>query len=406
MRPWHHLKLFRALAHRPIFILWSGEALSAVGDEIYKVALTWIAVGLVGARAGYLAAGQAGTILFFGLIGGYWSDSWSPRRTMVYADIGRGVLVLVPVAWAFFAPVNIALLTVVALSVAALSAFFEPALQAVVPRLAPNRELLQATNGLMGTTNRLARAVGPSLVGALTGLLPIVHFFTLDAVSFACSAWAITRLRGRLPERALPVRGPGGLRAALGSGFSLVRHDPVLRYVIYAKSLTSGAWTLVVPLGIALLVEQMLPGDVRAYGFLLASYGVGNVGAALVISNLTIRRPMRVMGLGYVVLGLGFAGLAWFHSFPGMMACAALAAIGGPMNDLAHIDLIQNRFPPERLVGIVRFRMAIEYGGMCCCLLVAPLLFSWLGARPVVAFAGFVNFSAGVGGLMRFGERS
>ena len=86
MRPWSHLKLYRALAHRPIRILWACEALSAVGDEVYKVALTWLAVGMIGANAGYLSAAQAGAILVFGLIGGYWADHWDPRRTMLHAE--------------------------------------------------------------------------------------------------------------------------------------------------------------------------------------------------------------------------------------------------------------------------------------------------------------------------------
>jgi DHA3 family macrolide efflux protein-like MFS transporter len=405
VHPWKNLKLYRALSHRPIFTLWAGEALSAVGDEIYKVALTWIAVGLIGANAGYLSAAQAGAILVFGLIGGYWSDRWNPRRTMVYADLARAALVLIPVVWTWFAPVNIALLLVVALGVAALSAFFEPALLAVVPVLAPNRELLQASNGLMGTTNRLARAVGPSLVGLLTGTIPIIHFFTLDAVSFGFSAWAVTSLRRNLPE-AIPAReATKSIRGALLSGFKVLEHEPQLRFIVYAKSLTSGAWSLVIPLGIALLIKEILPGDVRAYGFLLASYGVGNVTGAVVLSNITMRRPMRVMGWGFMVLGIGFAGLALLRSLPLMMISAAFAALGGPMNDLAHIDVFQQRFPPDRLVPVVRFRMAIEFGGMFICLVLAPVLFDWLGAREVVFLAGVVNFVVGAAGLWRFGER-
>src|SRR3954471_446473 len=94
LRPWKKLKLYRALSHPPIFVLWAGEALSAVGDEIYKVALTWIAVGMIGANAGYISAAQAGAILVFGLIGGYWADRWDSLRTMLYADIARGLIVL------------------------------------------------------------------------------------------------------------------------------------------------------------------------------------------------------------------------------------------------------------------------------------------------------------------------
>lgn len=399
------LKLYQTLSHRPILVLWAGEALSAVGDEIYRVALTWIAVGLVGENAGYLSAGQAAALFFFSLVGGYWSDRWDSRRTMYWSDLARGAVVLIPVGWSFFFPLNIWVLGFVALAVAGISSFFEPALQAAIPRLAPSRALLQATNGLMGTTMRLARALGPSLVGALTPVLPLVHFFTLDALSFALSAYAVKKLKPWLPEKKEPPKVRGSFRASLLSGWRLVQHDLPMKYVLLAKAMTTGVWHLVLPLGVALVVKEQHADNVQAYGMLLGSYGLGNIASALVLTNVTMKRPMRVMGWGFVVLGLGFTGLALFEALPLMALSLCFAAVGGPMNDLAHIDVIQNRFPPEKLVPIVRFRIAVECAGMLCFMLLAPALFRTWGARGTVLFAGLVTVLVGVAGVARFGER-
>ena len=46
------LRLVRALSHRPVLVLWAGQAFSAIGDEVYKVALIWLAVGMIGEDAG------------------------------------------------------------------------------------------------------------------------------------------------------------------------------------------------------------------------------------------------------------------------------------------------------------------------------------------------------------------
>lgn len=401
-----NLKLYQTLSHRPIFVLWAGEALSAVGDEIYRVALTWIAVGLVGEKAGYLTAGQAAALFFFSLVGGYWSDRWDSRRTMYWSDFARGAVVLIPVAWSWFLPLNIWVLGLVAITLASISSFFEPALQAAIPRLAPSRALLQATNGLMGTTMRLARAVGPSLVGMLTPVLPLVHFFTLDALTFVLSAIAVKQLKPWLEEKREPPKVRGSFRASLLSGWRLVQRDALMKYVLLAKALTTGVWHLVLPLGVALIVKELYNDDVRTYGLLLGAYGVGNISAALVLTNITMKRPMRVMGWGFTVLGLGFCGLALFSGSPaGMAASLCFAAMGGPMNDLAHIDVIQNRFPPDKLVPIVRFRIAVECAGMLAFMTLAPSLFTLWGARGTVAFAGIVTVLAGLSGVARFGER-
>lgn len=400
-----NLRLFRALSHRPIFTLWAGEAFSAIGDEIYKVALIWMTVKLIGADAGYLAAAQAGAVLVFGLIGGYWADRWDPRRTMLVTDLVRALIVMVPVLWGFWREPNLFVLFFVAISIAALSAFFEPALHAVVPRLAPNRELRQAVNGLMGTTPRLARAIGPSIVGSLTGLIPMIHFFTLDALSFLLSALCVGRLRKDLPPVALEPVPKKGLLQEVKAGFYLIRGNSLMQFVLYSKAVASGCWSVVTPLGMAVLVQHILPGDVQAYGFLLAAYGVGNFTAAVVITNITMSRPVRMIGFGFTLMGICFALMPFMPNIYLMMLMAALAAVGGPMNDLAHIDVIQNLYSTGKLVRITRLRMAIEFAGICICLLVAPLLFRLMSPEKVIALAGGCIAVAGLVGLVRFSER-
>ena len=49
-------------------------SLSAVGDQLYAVALTWIAVGVLGSNAGYLGALQAFMALLAVLFIGVWAD--------------------------------------------------------------------------------------------------------------------------------------------------------------------------------------------------------------------------------------------------------------------------------------------------------------------------------------------
>jgi hypothetical protein len=178
--------------------------------------------------------------------------------------------------------------------------------------------------------------------------------------------------------------------------------------VLGAKAVASGAWSIVLPLGVALLTKNFFAGDVRVYGLLLATYGAGNVAGALVIANLHLERPMHVMGYGFLVLGFGFLGLA-LASYLGaplgwLLACTAFAAVGGPMNDLAHIDVMQRRFPPEQLARAVRFRMAVEFFGIFLALLSAPLLFRSFSPSWVVAMCGLVTIAVGALGLARYSE--
>src|SRR5262249_13374883 len=160
-----------------------------IGDEIYRVALIWLAVGMIGVDTGYLPAAQCAAVIVLSLVGGRWASRWDSFRTMIWVDILRGLIVLVPVATAVVLhATSLPVLLIVAVLISALGAFFDPALVTMVPRFAHDVDSLQAANGLMSTTYRLGRALGPGIVGLLTLIMPHIHFFTLDAATFFVSA--------------------------------------------------------------------------------------------------------------------------------------------------------------------------------------------------------------------------
>jgi MFS family permease len=142
--------MLKALRQPQLFRLWLGQAFSSVGDEIYRVGLTWFAVGLMGANTGYLTAAQTASLMLLSIIGGKWADHWNPIKTMLWVDLIRAFIVLIPVVLSFFMQVPLISLWMVALSLSGLSAFFDPANQATIPLLAKDHKTLQATNGGAG----------------------------------------------------------------------------------------------------------------------------------------------------------------------------------------------------------------------------------------------------------------
>ena len=86
-RPLIHI--IRPLRKPAAGLLWAGLSLSALGDPLYAVALTWIAVGVLGSGAGDLAAWNAGVVLLATLGLGRWADGLDQRRSLVAADLVR-----------------------------------------------------------------------------------------------------------------------------------------------------------------------------------------------------------------------------------------------------------------------------------------------------------------------------
>ncbi len=400
--------LLRPLGIRPVSLLWGGLTLSAVGDQLYAVALVWVAVDVFGPAAGYLSALQAGCGMLAALLAGRWADRWAQRRAMAGADLVRAAVLLGLVAWWLGRggppPVALGVAIVV---LAAGEAVFRPALSATLPTLLPDRAMLPAANALFDTTERSARLLGPGLVGVLAGTLPVVHFFSLDAGTFLCSAAAILGLG---PGTRHPPRPRSSLvRTAIGHGFAVVRRHRLLWSVLVVTGPIYGLWYAAFYLALPLLIERAGvtgPGGtgLGAFGLVISAYGCTNLLATLVVGSRPVpAHPGRMMFCGSVIVGLGTAalGLGMTGGLPTLIAAAGFAAIGGPMKDIPTAVLRQTELPPGEVASAMRAFMVAGYAGVLVAMLLAPTIARALDPQRLVAICGAGLVACAAWGLAR-----
>src|SRR5258708_3706476 len=93
------MPLFDSLKHRQFALLWSGQALSRLGDQVYRVALAWWVMEKTGSATimGTVFVLSYAPMLIFALIGGVAVDRFSRVWVMLVADLLR-CLVLTGVA--------------------------------------------------------------------------------------------------------------------------------------------------------------------------------------------------------------------------------------------------------------------------------------------------------------------
>jgi len=395
------MRIFKAIRHKPIRQLWLGQVFSGIGDEVYLIALVWYASSLIGTDAGYVASVQAGSIFVFSLIGGVWADHHDNRKIMIASDLARSAVVLLLPISTLFMPMNLWLLVPVAIVIASLSAFFGPALKAFLPSLIEDRSLLETTNGLMETTNRFARVIGPGLIAILSRLVPVVHYFPLNAISFLVSAWSISLIKKEsLMNEPQPEK--SGFWEILFAGYRLGKRDPIVRYILISGAIASGAWLFVHPLGITLYLREKITTDVGALGMIFFGYGIGNITSTLFLSNFSISKPARLLFLGEVIGGAGFVCFAYSQNLPQAMAACAFTAIGGPMTDIGFANLMQRHFRGRDLARIHRFNAALGYGCLLNALLISPKIFQLASVPHVVFASALLILIPGLVGLIRF----
>ena len=279
---------------------------------------------------------------------------------------------------------------------------------------------LPAANALFDATDRIARLLGPGLIGLLAALMPAVHFLSLDAASFLASAAALVGLGRLQPGLALRRAGPpGGALAEVLRGFRVVRRHPELHFELAISGILNGAWFAAFFLGLPLLIARhhlLGPGGsgLGAYGLVISAYGATNLLALLVVGSRALpRRPAMLMFGGGVVLGTGMllmavavaAGLEGWRLLAGLTAGAALAAPGGPMHDIPTAVLRQTRLDRADVPAAVRASMVASNAGALVAMLGAPALFTRLPDAAGMVLCAVAVLGCGLAGIRRFARR-
>jgi MFS family permease len=402
------------LQNRNITVLWLSQVFSAFGDRFHEIAIVWYSIQLIGSEAGFVLAGGSLARLAFGLFGGVLADRRDRRRILVIVDLARAAIVATLPLATLWGPLSLTHLAVVATLVGGLSALFDPALQASLPDLAHDSAALQATNGLMDVTNRLARVFAPGLAGLVILWVPLEHFFTINAFTFVVSALAVFSLRDAFAIRGQP--NPGApvaasptaaallrqVAAEIGGAFRLVAANRPVFWGLIGMTIINLTWSAAFTVGVALFTEQRMQGNVGAYGMLVAAYGVGNVLSNLVVGSLTIRRRARTLFLGKIILGLGFWLFTFSPNLPFAMACMALAAVGGPMGDIMLLIMIQEDFPSDQIGKIFSTLMTLSSAGASLGLMLAGPLFKLTSVPTGITLCALLMLLIGAAGTVRF----
>lgn len=402
------MRFLQVLRIPHLALLWSGQVLSAMGDFFYQIAMLWMAIKIAGSQGGIFIAGiEATAALIFGIFGGVYADRWNRRYTMITVDILRALAVGTLPLLALYGPLALWELTLVAILVGSLGAFFNPALQASLPILVADKVMLQATNGLMDITRRLARTFGPSLAALLIAFLPLSQFFTIDAISFLLSAGSVLLIGRHFAWKTMEMtsnhHGLTGLSKDLQQALQIIRGHKPIAWAIFASGFISMAWSAGFIIGIPLFASHVLKSTASAYGLIVAAYGAGNVVSNLLIGSLHLRRPVRIMLFGRLIVGGGFILMISQPNLAMTMFGAALAATGGPMGDIPLAIMMQTELPSHHIGKVYSLYDMVSSLGSILGPLLAALLYAYLAVPQAIAICGLIIAATSVLGIGRFG---
>ena len=374
--------------HRDFLLLWSGQTVSDVGSSVTTLALPLLAVTVLKATTFEVSAISVLTSLAFLLISlpaGVIVDQVRKHGLMMWCDILRmlllGSIPLAAVLW----HVTLWQLYIVATLAGILTVFFDVSYQSYLPVLLSGEQLVDA-NGKLGATNSFAGLVGPSLGGALVGLIGAAKAVAVDAGSFAVSAVSLFLIR--TPE-AKPERRPEHVtfRAAMHEGLNFVVKHPILRKIVACTGTSNFFGSASGAVDIVFLV-RILHASPTVVGVVFSLGAIGGVIGGLSAGWLGKRiGSARIIWVSILVpspliLGVPLAQPGWgvLLFAVGVFATYFLAVV----YNTAQVSYRQRICPPELLGRMNASVRWIVWGTMPLGALFGGALGTWIGLRPTL----------------------
>ncbi|MFM7069433.1 MAG: MFS transporter [Actinomycetes bacterium] len=274
-----------ALRVRDFRLFWMAALVSNTGGWMQNATIPYVIYELTG------RAGQVGLTGFFqyvpfmvmGLVGGYVSDRFARRGTLIVVQLAQAVAALllwIDVASGVATPLSV---TALAFASGLLGGLNTPVWQAFVVDLVPRDRLMGAVT-LNSTQFNASRAIGPFLAGVIIAAFGASTAFLLNAVSFFAVVLVLLVIRGR-PS---PHVSTDGLLAGVRAAAAHIWRTPALVACCTAIIVTAGLGS---PLFSFLPVYGASEYDVTGVrlGLLLGAGGIGAVVAAPFLLSVVTR---------------------------------------------------------------------------------------------------------------------
>jgi CRP-like cAMP-binding protein/predicted MFS family arabinose efflux permease len=346
---------FSVFRKRDFRLLWSAQLVSTVGTALTDLAAGILVFRVTGSAlsVGLMFMAVSIPTLFVGLIAGVFVDRYDRRKIMVIADLLRaGIVASIP----FLITINLAFLYIAVALVSAISQFFNPANDALLPEVASDEELAAANSWIM-ISSFGSTSIGFALSGLLAAAFDINWAFWLDAVTFLISAACLMFVRvGKVEtQEATSVK---VVVENLREGIATLLGTPILRSLFLVSApvyLSFGLWNvLLLPFAL-----NVLKAGEFGYGLQEGVTSVGFVVGSLLMAKWA-ERFREGSWIVVATIAMGVAGILYGLSTSIVLAIA-LVTLSGFFNAPASISkrLIMQRSTPREMRGRVFSAFAV-----------------------------------------------
>ncbi|WP_392455001.1 MFS transporter [Chryseomicrobium aureum] len=371
--------------NRSFLSVWSGNAASELGGAFGTFCNSILVFQLTGSG---LALGSMWILyyvpsLLLQFVIGPFIDRWSRKRIMIFSQLVRGTVFLVPLFLLYINELEVWHVYAVQLVIGLITPLYVPANQAITPTLVKEGELHQANAYLDGTA-RLMSFLAPVLAGV------VIEFTSVQVTLYFVSGLLLSSgLLLLLVEERKQV---GAIRASWWSemkvGYRMFFQNPVLLWL--------GVFLGFVQFGVGVTLITTLPyittelnGSYADYGYFMAGFPVGYILGAVLVPKIKMKGLGLMIGSLFIG-GLTFIALYFIDWLPLAILTEVVGGVAMAVFSIQNLTLFQKSISNSMLGKVASVRLLLIRTFMLAGIVVGGLLSELWGIRPLYLLIGIV----------------
>lgn len=385
-------------------ILWIGQFVSLISSSAVNFAIIiWLSLETKSAEV--LAFSAIAGLLPQAIIGpfaGVYIDRWDRKKTMIFADTFVAVCTLIMSLSFYMGYESLALIYVMLALRSVGSAFHMPAMQAAIPLLAPQSELLRIA-GINQIIQSVSSIAGPALGALAIGLLSIGNVLLLDILGAVVAI--ITLFFVPIPKLEIVEKSKASLQQVgkdMKIAFNEIIHNKGLMYLfIYAII----AMFCIMPVAVLfpLMTINHFKGDKLEISIIEIIWGVGMLlgGSLLGIWKPKLKKVILINYM-HIIIGITFAwsGLLSANQFIVFIILTAIGGIAASLYNASFTTIIQEEIKPAMLGRVFSLYYSFTVIPSVIGLLCTGFIADFIGINQAFTILGIVISLVGVASFL------
>ncbi|MCP4297333.1 MAG: MFS transporter [Proteobacteria bacterium] len=380
--------------NKNLIILIGGQLVSQIGDKLYMLALAYMVLEKT------KSPGMMGVVLFcslfpatvLGAVAGVFIDRHNKKWFIVGADLIRGSIVaLVAVAY-YYNVLDLQWIILVQILISICSAFFDPAIPAIIPLIVEKKQLAKA-NSMTQFIQGFSSIIGPALAGIAVIAYGYLFILIFNALSYLISG--VVECFLSIGPQISKTIAYSSIKEDLVAGFQYIKVDGKLLMILYVVAIIHffvGSLEVIFP-----VIAMELEGNgVENLGYLKMGFGIGMVAMAFGTGIYGLKNKEEgslfssLICIGFIFIIISIALFSQVLTLPVYLSLFTIFGASILIASISFRTLLQKNVEDEMMGRVFGLVSSIGNISIPIATLVYGVLFSYLEYKYLLIGSGIL----------------